>query len=93
MSDSDDEPRRDFREAAALLADTLLYIEAIVANPGPDPTRAMRTRNHKAKEDVKRCGFTLVDLYHYTYLYIGMTESEMRMEMRKYKQASREGQS
>ena len=92
MSDSDNEPSRDFREAAALLADTLLHIEAIVTNPGPDPMRAVRTRIQEAKEGVKRCGFTLVELYHYMYLYIGMTEAEMRIEMRKYEHVSR-GQS
>ena len=84
---SDEEPRRDFREAAALLADVVLHVEAIVAQPGSDPMSSIRRRLQDAKKDMERCGFTLVELYHFMYLYLGFSEAEMHAERRKYELA------
>ena len=58
MSDSDEEPRRDFREAAALLADMVLHVEAIVAKPPPNPLNSLRRHLDGVKGNLRRCGFT-----------------------------------
>ena len=87
MSDSEEEPRRDFREAAATLADMALWIEDVVARPGPNPLNSIRFRLEQCKEDLRRCGFTLVELYHFMYLYLGFSEAEMRVERLKYERA------
>ena len=60
MSDSD-EPRRDFREAAALLADTLLFIDAAVDWPEPDVFRTVRAQLRKVEKDMERCEVILND--------------------------------
>ena len=67
-----------------MLANMALFIEAIVDNPGPDPMKSARRRLQDAKADMKRCGFTLVELYHFLCLYNGMSEEEMHAERRKY---------
>ena len=90
MSDSEDEPRRDFREAAALLADMVLHVEAIVAKPPPNPMDSLRRHLNEVKGNLRRCGFTLVELYHFMYLYLGFSEAEMHAERRKYELATRQ---
>ena len=90
MSDSEDEPRRDFREAAALLADMVLHVEAIVAKPPPKPMDSLRRHLDEVKGILGRCGFTLVELYHFMYLYLGFSEAEMHAERRKYELATRQ---
>ena len=70
MSDSD-EPRRDFREAAALLADTLLFIDAAIDWPEPDVFRTVRAQLRKVEKDMERCGFTLKELSRNLQLYLG----------------------
>ena len=80
---------RDFREAAALLADMALHLEVIVARPGSDPMSEVRMRLEDARKSVERCGFTLVELYHFLYLYIGMSEAEMRAELLRYERLER----
>ena len=88
MSDSKGEPQRDFREAAALLADMVLHVEAVVARPGPNPLDSLRRHLDEVKGNLRRRGFTLVELYHFMYLYLGFSEAEMHAERRKYEQAS-----
>ena len=90
MSDSEEEPRRDFREAAALLADMVLHVEAIVAKPPPNPMDSLRRHLDEVKGNLRRCGFTLVELYHFMYLYLGFSEAEMHAERRKYELATRQ---
>ena len=90
MSDSEEEPRRDFREAAALLADMVLHVEAIVAKPPPKPMDSLRRHLDEVKGNLGRCGFTLVELYHFMYLYLGFSEAEMHAERRKYELATRQ---
>ena len=89
MSDSEEEPRRDFREAAALLADMVLHVEAIVAKPPPNPMDSLRRHLDEVKGNLRRCGFTLVELYHFMYLYLGFSEAETHAERRKYELATR----
>ena len=89
MSDSEEEPSRDFREAAALLADMALHVKAIVDKPGPDPMKLIRSRLQDAEEDMRRCGLTLVEIYHVLCLYTGMSEEETHAERRKYERAVR----
>ena len=69
--ESDDEPRRDFREAAALLADTLLFIEAAVDWPEPDVIQTVRAQVRIASKAMKQCGFTLKELSRNLQLYLG----------------------
>ena len=83
MSDSEEEPR-DFREAAALLADMVLQVEAIVDRPGPNPMDSLRRHLDEVKVDLRRCGFTLVELHHFLYLYLGFSEAEMHAERQQY---------
>ena len=90
MSDSEEEPRRDFREAAALLANMVLHVEAIVAKPPPNPMDSLRRHLDEVKGNLRRCGFTLVELYHFMYLYLGFSEAEMHAERRKYELATRQ---
>ena len=70
MTDSDG-PRRDFREAAALLAERLLFIQAAVDWPEPDVTQTVRAQVRIARKELKQCGFTLKELSRNLEVYMG----------------------